>query len=59
MVNVKFFMDTYKDTPFPDDLLALGEDEIRKIWHGVKLSKFNDCKHKIESIFHWSAFLHI
>lgn len=52
-------MDTYKDTPFPDDLLALGEDEIRKIWHGVKLSKFNDCKHKIESIFHWSAFLHI
>ena len=36
-VDGAFSLELLKQAPFPDDLIALGEDGIRKIWHEAKL----------------------
>ena len=36
-VDGTFSLELLKQAPFPDDLIALGEDGIRKIWHEAKL----------------------
>ena len=36
-VDGAFSLELLKQAPFPDDLVALGEDGIRKIWHDAKL----------------------
>ena len=36
-VDGAFSLELLKQAPFPDDLLALGEDGIRQIWHNAKL----------------------
>lgn len=36
-VDGAFSLELLKLAPFPDDLMALGEDGIRKIWHDAKL----------------------
>lgn len=36
-VDGAFSLELLKQAPFPDDLAALGEDGIRKIWHDARL----------------------
>lgn len=36
-VDGAFSLELLKQAPFPDDLIALGEDGIRQIWHNAKL----------------------
>lgn len=36
-VGGAFSLELLKQTPFPDDLISLGEDGIRQIWHDAKL----------------------
>lgn len=36
-VDGSFSLELLKHAPFPDDLVALGEEGIRKIWHDAKL----------------------
>lgn len=36
-VDGAFSLELLKQAPFPDDLTALGEDGIRRIWHDAKL----------------------
>jgi len=36
-VDGAFSLELLKQAPFPDDLIALGEDGIRQIWHAAKL----------------------
>ena len=36
-VDGAFSLELLKQAPFPDDLIALGEDGIRQIWHDAKL----------------------
>lgn len=36
-VDGAFSLELLKQAPFPDNLIAHGEDGIRKIWHDAKL----------------------
>ena len=36
-VDGAFSLELLKQAPFPDDLIALGEDGIKQIWHAAKL----------------------
>lgn len=36
-VDGAFSLELLKQAPFQDDLIALGEDGIRKIWHDAKI----------------------
>ena len=36
-VDGAFSLELLKQAPFPDDLVTLGEDGIRQIWHDAKL----------------------
>ncbi len=36
-IDGSFSLEILREAPFPDDLIALGNDGIRKIWHDAKL----------------------
>ncbi|WP_328706815.1 IS110 family transposase [Catonella massiliensis] len=36
-VDGAFSLELLKEAPFPDELIALGEEGIRQIWHAAKL----------------------